>query len=149
MFTWAEDRPLGAAVWLVSGQSNTDEDYGAHIRCIDAFAGYVSDHRPAVAVQVVEGGPPPPASWRKRLAEASTQLPPSVLFVLVTPSALIRGALTAVEWLRPSPFEIRTCDRFDEAVELVSQRRAVLRALLPALLAQAQQQARPRPGAWR
>src|SRR5579864_3664497 len=50
----------------------------------------------------------PPPMWRKRLAEQRRALTsPRVLMAIVSPSALTRGVMTAMNWVSPPPSNVQ------------------------------------------
>ncbi len=77
--------------------------------------------------------PRPSAQWRKRIADVRNNTPfAQFCFALVTTSALVRGALTAINWLsRPAPgFHAAAFATFDEAKRWAEEKRG---APVPAL----------------
>lgn len=103
-FYVATDDETRAIVWFLTGKTIEDRDYQAyvdHIGRIDAaWAG-----RDGAAVLIVDSGVPPPSSaWRRRIADASARLESRPVFALVTSSPLIRGVVTAINWIRPPSY---------------------------------------------
>lgn len=107
------------------GDTNSDEDferYLASIRDADA-AGLMKPG--GIAVLLVErGNPMPNARWRRRIADDTANIrAQDALFVLCTEDTLIRGVLTAINWLRPPKYEVRVVGSVDALLELVRTRR--------------------------
>lgn len=124
MFTEAVDLERGFVVWLLSGASNSDEDYQAYVDSIIANDRVGRDKRAPLAILVVDPGNPTPSSlWRKRIADASMTLASKPLFVLVSPSPLMRGVMAAINWLRPPSFPFSAQPDFDAAVAWIVAKR--------------------------
>jgi hypothetical protein len=104
MFVAYSDETAGALVG-VYGETTTEEDYA---RCVESILGMdaalAGRDRPFVCILVTQRGTPaPPPSWRNRMAEANKSLRAQrYYFALVCPSALLRGALTAILWITGS-----------------------------------------------
>lgn len=60
----------------------------------------------------------PDARWRKRFAELAAEIRSDAVFVLVAPSALARGVLTAVNWIRPFSFHQGVAEDWATAVDI-------------------------------
>lgn len=142
MFTYAYDVPAMACVWLMSGTSNTDDDFQRYLDTIARFDGMAAGWSHAFAVMMVDrDNPRPDAMWRKRIAEASTNLKSRPMFALVSPSPIIRGVLTAINWVRPPPFETAAFATLEDARRWgeAAQKRSL--AVLPQLLQRARDDA--------
>lgn len=126
MFTYRFDPAYAVMVWLFAGETNSDEDYQ---RYVDTFAradALAAHHpKPAGILYVERDNPLPDAKWRERFAEASLTLRTRPAIAFASPSPLVRGIVTAVNWLRPPPFEFTTTDTFDEAVRWLEHKRGV------------------------
>lgn len=72
--------------------------------------------------------------WRKRIAEATKCVGEGMLFALVSESTLVRGVLTAMNWIRRPLYEFSTFSTFEEAVKWVEQMRGRPAPMLPVLL---------------
>ena len=114
----------GVRCWLWTGSDNSDDDY---VRWIRAISEVVREPLATVVMVVEPGNPTPPAIWRKRIADASRQPRPDGLFIMVTISAVVRGALTAINWIRPPTFQIVVCATVTEAAVAVAERRQLPR----------------------
>jgi len=104
-------------------------------RYVDSFTKVVVDDmlRPAALVYVERNNPMPNAHWRKQIAEASSELAfrarPRVAFA--GPSPLVRGIITAINWLRPPPYDFEVFSTFDAGVSWLDEQR---RGIKPALV---------------
>ncbi|CAN5344429.1 hypothetical protein BH09MYX1_BH09MYX1_06230 [soil metagenome] len=121
MFSHEFDPELGTAIFLFSGTVNTDDDYTRYLAAVADLDRACVGRKDAVALQVIEhGNEVPNAAWRKRIADATAVIQSRPLFVLVTDSAMIRGVLTAINWIRKPTYEFAIAKTFDEAVVLAS-----------------------------
>lgn len=89
------------------GPSNTDDDMQRYIddllRADRAFEG----REPAVLMMHVErNNPPPNAAWRAKIANATATPKTRPLFILSAESALIRGVVTAINWIRKPIYSV-------------------------------------------
>lgn len=119
------DPDRGVAVWIFGGLE-TDADWQAYVDALREGQKLAASAtvQPVFAVQIVDPGSPiPPAIWRQRIAEASSQVPGNVLFVLVSASTAVRAVSTALAWLRPPTYEQTAVATLDEAIALVTERR--------------------------
>jgi hypothetical protein len=132
MLIYRLDPRLGLVVWLFTGKVNTDDDFARYVASFAlADEASLQGPQPGIAILVVdEGNPMPNAKWRKNMAEASASLKSHPIFFLASASPLVRGVATAVNWMRPPPYELVTTSTFKEAVAIAEKRRGVP---LPAL----------------
>ncbi len=142
MFTLGYDRNFSLGVFLFSGDHNTDDDYAAYCAAIAWMKATLRDQSAALApcgICVVDpGNPPPNAHWRRVIADVSASgIPPRTRYALVSRSPIVRGAITAINWLRPPPYEVMACSTFAEAVRWMEESRGVRLPLFDALLAEA------------
>jgi len=73
--------------------------------------------------------PPPDARWRKRIADATASIrTEGALFLLCAASPVIRGVLTAINWIRRPKYEVRILATPDAVFATVSERRASTRS---------------------
>lgn len=142
MYASQADQDAGLLVAVYSGAGPTLE--ADQQRALDDF---VSGDRAAVQrgcdyvviLVIGQGVEAPPAQWRKRFADATSELSASNVYIAyATENVLIRGALTALTWLvraRPGTHRF-TCASFEEACEWVrgatSRRHPQLEALYAA-----------------
>ncbi len=124
MLTITTDETTGAAVWLFTGTQNSDADferYVASLRDLAAMARRLG-HGAGLLVAAREN-PPPNANWRKKIADASNHYPPNCSFALVSESMVLRGVLTAINWLRPPTYDVIAVATVDEALDWIAARR--------------------------
>jgi hypothetical protein len=112
-------------LWLFTGSSNTDDDYGRYVASFAiADEACMRGPQPGIGILVVDdGNPVPNAAWRKKMAEASTTLKSNPIVILAAASSVMRGIATAINWIRPPPYEFFATSTFDEAVALAQKRR--------------------------
>ena len=125
--------PLRLMVWLFYGRHNSDEDFERYIESFQRNPGANALLRPAALLYVERDNPMPNAHWRKRIAESSRELGTGArpLVVFASPSPLVRGIVTAINWLRPPPFDHFMCATIEEGVSWLDEHR---RGIKPALL---------------
>jgi hypothetical protein len=100
MYTHAYDGSALMLVHLYTGKCSTDAE---NAQMIEGWRRLYQDggSRPMFAAVVVEAGHPPPnANVRKRIVEVGRAAQGPVRTAIVTQSALIRGVITATNWLR-------------------------------------------------
>ena len=147
MFTFSYDAAFRLAVFLFSGNENTDADYQAYCDIIGKLATRLQAYEgsavslPASVIVVDPHNPIPNARWRQEIAEVSARLRPPMIVAMVSDSSLVRGAITAMNWLRPPPFEIQTFPTFEDALAWLETRREVKLPQLTALLSEAREHA--------
>jgi len=82
---------------------DSDEDYLQHLRMMREVAGRAeaANTRLAIVIYQERGFPAPNSSWRKKVAEM-TATPPfrPILCAIISRNPLIRGVITALNWLR-------------------------------------------------
>lgn len=145
MFTSAYDLAHGAAVWLLSGDHNTDEDYESYLRSVHRLLDKVQGRDKPAAILVVDAGnPPPSATWRKRIAEETEGIGEGALYAIVSPSRVVRSTVTAINWFRPAPYEVKTFAHFEDAVAWIEERRGQRVPAFRQLLAEARDKAEQR-----
>jgi len=92
--------------------------------------------RPVVLV-VDRGNPAPPAQWRKRIADATERIrSKDVLFVLCAESPLIRGVVTAINWIRPPRYDVQVVPSPAAMLAVLAQRRGNAEELVRQMLAE-------------
>ena len=117
MFIEGTDHDEGVVVWIFAGETNDDADYRAYCESITRFERMTSE-RKRVAVLVVDpSSPMPDARWRREIADRSRNIRPNTIFVLVG-NAVARGVATAINWIRPPTYEMRTAASFVDALAL-------------------------------
>lgn len=112
----AHDLEVGAALWLFAGPSNDDADFQLYLDTILALDAKRAGLDEAGMVVGEAGNPPPPSMWRKRIADATATLQAKkAAFALVSPSPVVRGVVTAINWFRPPPYSAGTFAKFGDA----------------------------------
>jgi len=120
MFVEAVDESGGRVVWLFTGRTNSDDDFAQYCASIERLnALEVRGLRVAVLV-VDTGNPMPNARWRKEIADASREVAPNTVFILVG-NALARGVATAINWIRRPTYELRTAATFTDAAQIAEE----------------------------
>lgn len=123
MMTNSSDPVRAAALWLFSGPTNSDADFERYLVTIRDQDERVAG-RESVALVVVEPeNPPPDARWRRRIANATMEMKSNPLVVFVMPSLPLRAVVTAVNWLRPPPFQLSVHATVREAFAFLGERR--------------------------
>jgi len=103
MFDYAVSKTASLYVGLYRGHS-TDEDYELCLTSMFDFEKGQRSHPDGIAAVLVNDPdvPPVPASWRKRMAKFNESVEArTYLLSIVTPSPIIRGILTAINWISP------------------------------------------------
>ena len=132
------DPEQGLLIGLFSGADNDDDDYQRYVDSILEADRRTRAGTAQIAILMVDrGNPPPSAKWRKRIADTTAKLrTEGAVFVLCAESPLIRGVLTAINWIRPPPYAVRIVASFDEVLAVVAERRASARAVAIRMLAE-------------
>jgi hypothetical protein len=124
MLSMAIDEDASVAVWLMTGRHNSDEDYERYVTSL-------LDLRERARVRGGGTGlfyadrdnPVPNAAWRRKMAEASKDYPPNCLYAMVSESMVVRGVVTAINWLRPPTYDFVTVATMEEALAWLRARR--------------------------
>ena len=104
MFSYAMAKEKGLYVGIYTGAVG-DEDYAQCLSSMTEFERAVRGLPDGlVAILVTDPGVEAvPPAWRKRMASFNDNVQASrFLLSIVTPSSLIRGILTAINWLSPA-----------------------------------------------
>jgi hypothetical protein len=114
----------GSVLVGVYNGPDTDADHERAIASIvSADAAAVARDEPVVCILVTQRDSASPAPvWRKRMADANRNMrAKAYYFVLVSPNGLLRGVLTAINWLNdvPSHHHFESTATFEEAVKWV------------------------------
>lgn len=124
MLTYRISEERGAVVWYFSGKENADDDYARYVASFAEADALGAKHASPVGLLYVEpDNPLPNAAWRSRMAEASKRLRSRPALVFASSSPLVRGIVTAVNWLRPPPYEFTTVSTFEEGVAWLEEKR--------------------------
>jgi hypothetical protein len=71
--------------------------------------GVAHDHSVAVALELAPGSEPLDAHWRRRLAlQRQGMKAPRVFHSIITTSKVLRGVLTAMNWISPAPPHVKS-----------------------------------------
>ncbi len=149
MFAYRLDRAFGLCVWYFAGASNDDTDFERYIESFkqaDGVAAGLPFHGCGL-LYVEPDNPMPNAKWRKRMAEESRVIKSKPSLVFASPAPVIRGIVTAVNWLRPPPFEFRVTSSFAEGVAWLEGRRGARLPRLQEMLAECKAELRSAPTA--
>ena len=79
--------------------------------------------KPVGLLFVTADNPMPNAKWRKKFAESSMAIKSKPILAFVSTSPVMRGIVTAVNWIRPAPFEFEILSTFDRGVAFLEDRR--------------------------
>ena len=102
MYTVAHSTDAPAMLILFAGRDTSDREYEGVVRAWQQLYRNARG-RPAVGLVVVPAGHAQPnAHWRRRFAEVHGNETAPMEIAVVTESALIRGVITAVNWLMRS-----------------------------------------------
>lgn len=85
--------------------------------------------------------PMPNAKWRERMAQASSSLRSRPLIAFASESPIVRGVVTAVNWLRPPAYDFTVTGTFDDAVRWVEAKRDVPCKLFFSMMAELRSEA--------
>jgi hypothetical protein len=126
MYGSRTDAAQGIVVGLFWGDTNTDDDYRRYVdSLVEADRGSPPEIAKTVILVVDRGNPAPPAQWRKRIADATERIRSKhVLFVLCAESPLIRGVVTAINWIRPPRYDVQVVSSPDAMLAVLAQRRS-------------------------
>lgn len=144
MLMHATDVVRGAVVWLFTGPTNTDDDFERYVATLGKLAKLAEGRLAPAGIQIVDpGNPPPNAHWRKRIAEASFEFNPAAMFALVSPSPMVRGVVTAINWVRRPSFRTATFSHFDDATGWIGDLEGPPAHVFEALLAEVRAEVGP------
>jgi hypothetical protein len=109
MFSFAYNQLEGAMVGVYRGEFEGDRD---HQRLLDSLVLLDREDtgtRYRLYVLVTDPRiPRPNATWRRRFAEFKDATCNPTLFAFVSPSALLRGVITTVNWVTPATVKVQT-----------------------------------------
>jgi|SRR5688572_29508748 len=106
----------GCIVWLFAGPTNTDDDFQRYCDSVRRLDAQAAGRTVAAVVIVDPENPPPSAAWRAEIGRVSKDLVSKPVFALVSRRAIIRGVVTAVNWLTGSKSPFRATSTFADAV---------------------------------
>ena len=132
VFSYAYDIVEAAAVLLFSGPTNDDGDYERYMAAFQKLDQKVANRDSPIGFLIIDpNNALPNALWRKRFAEAGMSLKSNPTLIVVSASALARGVVRAIQWVRPMPLQAFTASDFGEAMGIAEQRRGrAIRGLL-------------------
>lgn len=119
------DAAEGLLVGLFSGSTNDDGDYQRYVDSIlDTDRRTLAGTAKIAILFVDRENPPPDAQWRKRIADASAGVRThGAIFVLCAESPMVRGVLTAINWIRPTKYEVCIVGTVEATLAIVRDRR--------------------------
>lgn len=124
MFSVSHDDAASLVVHYLSGPTNTDADYAAYCSTIERLnADATGEFLHIGILTIAPENPMPNASWRKRIADASSDIDPNTLFILVSERPAVRGILTAINWVRPPTYQWCVVKTFEGALDVVREHR--------------------------
>lgn len=124
MFSVSHDESASLVVHYFSGPTNTDADYAAYCSTIESLNADATSELLRIGILTIDSeNPMPNASWRKRIADASSDIDPNTLFILVSERPAVRGILTAINWVRPPTYQWSVVKTFEDALALVQEHR--------------------------
>lgn len=94
----------------------TDDEW-THL--LTQITGVLKQDRPFAMINDVRVGPPPSAQQRKAISQLYQENMNLVKknwrgTALITSSALVQGAITALNWLMPPPHPVKVCSNYAE-----------------------------------
>lgn len=127
MYSYAFEKGTSLMVGILSTKPywSEDEDYAI---LLDSIARNQNSGRPGDPFKFVlvvdENLPMPNAMWRRQFAKSRSKSFFPFLFVTVTPSPLLRGVMTMINWVSPPPGGSATNSvaTFDEAVAWLEEK---------------------------
>ena len=121
MFTVSEDRSAALVVHYFSDATNSDADYEAYCKSIAQLNTEAPFDLLRLGILAFDSSNPMPnAMWRKRIAEASANIHPNTMFILVSERQVVRGIMTAMNWVRPPTFQWSIVENLDKALDEVA-----------------------------
>jgi hypothetical protein len=110
MFSLSYDAVRHVLVGFAAPGARADADYQRILAAVDKLDrdGKLANVPIAFVLVVDADSERPPPKWRRRLAEQRKDLTsPRVLMAIVSPSALTRGVMTAMNWISPPPAHVQ------------------------------------------
>jgi hypothetical protein len=104
LYDYVTSKDTGLYVGIYTGDVS-DEDYARCVNSMTEFERTVRTQPGGLAAVLVTdpGVEAVPASWRKRMAHFNNSVQAQhYLLAIVTPSSVVRGILTAINWLSPA-----------------------------------------------
>jgi hypothetical protein len=123
MYASASDERTRTLVGIQGGPPATEADFEQLLTSIEEWAAFSPPLSLRTRILVIdEGQPALPASWRKRIAEATQHAGPSRVAIVTTATDQLR-TMTAIAWIREQRGDRRVVSKptFDEAVLWMEQ----------------------------
>jgi hypothetical protein len=142
VYAFAYDRRSSTLVGIKGGEVSTGVDYQSLIDSINQLWAEASATPFATFVLVIDPGQETPSPlWRQRIAEARTTTQPFRI-VIVTSSVVMRGVMTAINWIRPNGAGQKTVSRatLEETIAWLEAEGGRARPIVPTLYAKAREQ---------
>jgi len=137
MFRGSLDVSHGLAVWLFTPGPNTDVDWNAYCDALRDVTTKLAHHHSPFAIQVIDPkSEDPNAHWRREIAEVGAQAPPRSTVVIVSQSAMVRGAVKAITWLRPPTYTLKIVATEEQAFDLARAESPVRGTIARTMLAE-------------
>lgn len=137
VYFYADDPAFAVSV-VVHRSASSDADHARYVDRFQDFDARSREHKAPVFILLAEAGSEPPdAKWRKRIADASRNVNENSLVVFVSESTLIRGIVTAINWIRPPHYATTVVGSIHEAIEWVEKRRPGVRMIVQRLYVEA------------
>lgn len=123
MYLCDKDPERGLVVWF--GKQVTDAEWLRALGDMDEVLAWAHPGAKRTACVMIPGGlAMPSATARRQLAERMSSPRFNLLLAVVAPSALTRGAMTAISWLRPARhYESEHVASYADARRWLEQRR--------------------------
>jgi hypothetical protein len=139
MLALVYDRPTALLLALLGGPPHAEDEWGQLIEAIrELDKNGAADGLETLLVAVTTPETPrPDATWRRRFAELKLELRARRRYTaLITTSLLLRGAMTAINWIVPQSKrgEVAVFGTFGEAVEWSVEQRGRQAPALNAML---------------
>jgi hypothetical protein len=110
MFLLGYEATRHVLVGFAAPGARSDADYERVLAAIETLDqdGRLANKPVAFMLVVDADSERPPPIWRRRLAQQRSGLTsPRVLMAIVSPSALTRGVMTAMNWVSPPPAHVQ------------------------------------------
>ena len=148
MYTSIHDEAASLLVGIWSGDTNTDADFDTVVGDLERSL-RTAQARPETRIHLMfadADNPPPGAAHRQRLIRVVKADPgyTNTCFVMVTPSLLIRGAVTAVAWFAPEKHKASAHANLNDALEWIDGQRPGVRPRLQEMATLARREAERR-----
>jgi hypothetical protein len=109
MNAYRYSKSAGVLLWLSTSDASVDSEHERYYQALltlDADAVELGHESLSFTVMLNSRPKRPNANWRRKYAELRTLLKARRrLGVIVNPSAILRGAITVMNWLQPPPPE--------------------------------------------